>query len=126
MLPGSIDGAGAGSERWGRGVSFAVLATGAAARVDVAPPEAELRFCDYHIQYYHTTQQLRGLVGAYDSAVFPYTIIKTKDGYSFIAGFSDPNWEGLTNIMKNPELRAKFPTIFDRPVRIRTPWLKRR
>lgn len=88
--------------------------TGQGQMVDVAPPEAELRFCDYHLQYYHTTGQLRGLVGAYDSAVFPYTIIKTKDGYSFIAGFSDVNWEGLTNIMKNPELRQRFPTIFDR------------
>jgi crotonobetainyl-CoA:carnitine CoA-transferase CaiB-like acyl-CoA transferase len=89
-------------------------ATGQGQMVDVAPPEAELRFCDYHIQYYHTVQQIRGLVGAYDSAVFPYTIIKTKDGYSFIAGFSDVNWEGLTNIMKDPELRARFPSIFDR------------
>jgi crotonobetainyl-CoA:carnitine CoA-transferase CaiB-like acyl-CoA transferase len=88
--------------------------TGEGQMVDVAPPEAELRFADYHIQYYHTTGKLRGLVGAYDSAVFPYTIIKTKDGYSFIAGFSDVNWEGLTNIMKNPELRQRFPTIFDR------------
>ncbi len=82
--------------------------------VDVAPPEAEMAFADYHLLYYHTTGELRGLVGAYDSAVFPYTIIKTKDGYSFIAGFSDVNWEGLTNIMGNPELRERFPTIFDR------------
>lgn len=88
--------------------------TGQGQMVDVAPPEAELRFCDYHLQYYHTTGKLRGLVGAYDSAVFPYTIIKTKDGYSFIAGFSDVNWEGLTNIMKDPELRQRFPSIFDR------------
>jgi crotonobetainyl-CoA:carnitine CoA-transferase CaiB-like acyl-CoA transferase len=88
--------------------------TGQGQMVDVAPPEAELRFGDYHLQYYHCVQKLRGLVGAYDSAVFPYTIIKTKDGYSFIAGFSDVNWEGLTNIMKNLELRGRFPTIFDR------------
>ncbi len=105
----------------GAWAAFGILAalhhrvvTGEGQMVDVAPNEAELRFCDYHIQYYHATQKLRGLVGAYDSAVFPYTIIKTKDGYSFIAGFSDPNWEGLTNIMKNPELRQRFPTIFDR------------
>lgn len=88
--------------------------TGEGQMVDVAPPEAELRFCDYHIQYYHVTGKVRGLAGAYDSAVFPYTIIKTRDNYSFIAGFSDPNWEGLTNIMKNPELRQRFPSIFDR------------
>lgn len=88
--------------------------TGVGQMVDVAPPEAELRFADYHIQYYHALKELRGLIGAYDSAVFPYTIIKTKDGFSFIAGFSDVNWEGLTNIMKNPELRGRFPTIFDR------------
>jgi len=89
-------------------------ATGEGQMVDVAPGEGEMRFCDYHLLYYHTTGKLRGLVGAYDSAVFPYTIIKTKDGYSFIAGFADANWEGLTNIMKNPELKDKFPTIFDR------------
>ncbi len=89
-------------------------ATGEGQMVDVAPPEAEMRFCDYHIQYYHATKKVRGLAGAHDSAVFPYTIIKTKDGYNFIAGFSDPNWEGLTNIMQNPELRQRFPTIFDR------------
>jgi crotonobetainyl-CoA:carnitine CoA-transferase CaiB-like acyl-CoA transferase len=105
----------------GAWLAFGILAalhsreiTGEGQMVDVAPPEAELRFCDYHIQYYHAVQEVRGLVGAYDSAVFPYTIIKTKDGYSFIAGFSDPNWEGLTNIMKDPELRQRFPTIFDR------------
>lgn len=90
------------------------VVTGEGQMVDIAPPEAELRFADYHIQYFHTTGKLRGLVGAYDSAVFPYTIIKTKDGYSFIAGFSDVNWEGLTNIMGNPELRGRFPSIFDR------------
>ncbi len=88
--------------------------TGEGQMVDVAPPEGELRFCDYHVQYYHTTRQVRGLVGAYDSAVFPYTIIKTRDGFNFIAGFSDPNWEGLTNIMKAPEFRQRFPTIYDR------------
>jgi crotonobetainyl-CoA:carnitine CoA-transferase CaiB-like acyl-CoA transferase len=88
--------------------------TGVGQMVDVAPPEAEMRFCDYHIQYFHATGKVRGLVGPYDSAVFPYTIIKIKDGYSFIAGFSDINWEGVTNIMKAPELRERFPTIFDR------------
>jgi crotonobetainyl-CoA:carnitine CoA-transferase CaiB-like acyl-CoA transferase len=105
----------------GSWAAFGVLAalhyreqTGQGQMVDVAPPEALLRFCDYHIQYYHTVQQVRGLAGAYDSAVFPYTIIKTKDGFSFIAGFSDVNWEGLTNIMKNPELRERFPSIFHR------------
>lgn len=105
----------------GAWASFGILAalnyrnnTGEGQMVDVAPPEAELRFADYHIQYYHAFKELRGIIGAYDSAVFPYTIIKTKDGFSFIAGFSDVNWEGLTNIMKNPELRERFPTIFDR------------
>lgn len=88
--------------------------TGKGQMVDVAPPEAELGFSDYHVAYYHTTGKIRGLVGAYDSAVFPYTIVETKDSYSFIAGFSDVNWEGLTNIMEDPELRAKYPTIFDR------------
>jgi crotonobetainyl-CoA:carnitine CoA-transferase CaiB-like acyl-CoA transferase len=93
--------------------------------VDVAPGEAELRFCDYHLQYYHVTEKLRGLVGAYDSAVFPYTIVKTRDGHSFIAGFSDPNWEGLTNIMENPELRRRFPTIFDRLKKANQPLIHR-
>lgn len=88
--------------------------TGTGQMVDVAPPEAEMAFADYHLLYYHTTGKVRGRVGPYDSSVFPYTIVKTKDSYSFIAGFSDVNWEGLTNIMEDPELRGQFPTIFDR------------
>ena len=82
--------------------------------IDVAPPEAEAKYCDYHIQWYHQSGRLRGRVGAYDSAVFPYTFVRTKDGVCFISGFSDVNWAHLCNIMEKPDLKDKFPTIFDR------------
>jgi len=46
--------------------------TGEGQMVDVgAPPDAELRFCDYHVQYYHATGSIRGLVGAFDSFRVP-------------------------------------------------------
>ena len=82
--------------------------------IDMAPPEGEAKFCDYHIQWYHQAKRLRGRVGPYDSAVFPYTFVKTSDGVCFISGFSDVNWAHLCNIMNKPEVKDMFPTIFDR------------
>ena len=52
--------------------------------------------------------------GNYDYAVFPYTYVKCKDGYTFISGFSDPNWSALCDIMDRPDLRERFPSIRER------------
>jgi crotonobetainyl-CoA:carnitine CoA-transferase CaiB-like acyl-CoA transferase len=46
--------------------------------------------------------------------VFPYTYVRTKDGYTFLAGFSDINWHALTSVMENPDLKSKYPSIFER------------
>jgi len=82
--------------------------------IDVAPPEGLLKYCDYHIQWYHQSGKLRPRIGPYDSAVFPYTFVQTKDGTNFVSGFSDVNWAHLCNIMNKPEVKDQFPTIFDR------------
>jgi crotonobetainyl-CoA:carnitine CoA-transferase CaiB-like acyl-CoA transferase len=52
--------------------------------------------------------------GNYDYAVFPYTYVKCRDGFTFISGFSDPNWTALCEIMGRPDLRERFPGIRER------------
>jgi crotonobetainyl-CoA:carnitine CoA-transferase CaiB-like acyl-CoA transferase len=81
---------------------------------DVSPAEGEMRMTDYGLHWYHSHRQVWERTGAFNISVFPYTLIRTKDGYSFIAGFSDVNWTGLTNIMGRPELKERFPTVRDR------------
>jgi crotonobetainyl-CoA:carnitine CoA-transferase CaiB-like acyl-CoA transferase len=81
---------------------------------DVSPAEGEGRMTDYAVHWYHSHRQIWERTGAFNISVFPYTLIRTKDGYSFIAGFSDPNWTALTNLMGRPDLRARFPTPRDR------------
>ena len=66
------------------------------------------------LYWYHSHRQVWERTGAFNISVFPYTLIKTRDSYSFIAGFSDVNWTGLTNIMGRPELKDRFPTVRDR------------
>jgi crotonobetainyl-CoA:carnitine CoA-transferase CaiB-like acyl-CoA transferase len=52
--------------------------------------------------------------GNYDYAVFPYTYVKCKDGYTFISGFTDPNWTALCEVLNRPDLKGMFPTIKER------------
>ncbi|MBI2152240.1 MAG: CoA transferase [Candidatus Rokubacteria bacterium] len=99
---------------WG---AFAVLAaliwreaSGQGQFIDCSPAEAEMRFTDYDIHWYHANKRIRERLGALNVSVFPYTLIKTKDSYSFIAGFSDINWTGLTNIVGRPDLKERYPT----------------
>ncbi len=99
---------------WG---AFAVMAaviwrwaSGRGQFIDCAPAEGEMRFSDYDVHWYHASRRVRERVGALNVCVFPYTLIKAKDTYSFIAGFSDINWTGLTNIMGRPDLAERFPT----------------
>jgi len=97
--------------------SLAVLAalayrgrTGRGQFIDLAPGEAYMRFTDAAIHWYHAMQRVQERVGALHIQVFPYTLVKTKDSYAFIAGFSDVNWTGLTNIVGRPELKERFPS----------------
>ncbi len=103
---------------WG---AFAVMAavvwrgvSGRGQFVDCSPAEGEMRFTDYDVHWYHTHRRIRERVGALNTCVFPYTLIKTKDSYSFIAGFSDINWTGLTTIMGRPDLKERYPTTKER------------
>lgn len=69
-----------------------------------------MRFSDAAVHWYHAAQRVQERVGALHIQVFPYTLVKTTDSYAFVAGFSDVNWTGLTNIMGRPELKERFPS----------------
>ncbi len=88
--------------------------TGKGQLVDCSPPEGLLAISNYVMQYFHMAKQEMPRAGNYDYAVFPYTYVKCKDGYTFISGFTDPNWTALCEIMNRPELKAQFPTIKER------------
>ena len=103
---------------WG---AFAVMAaliwrmrSGRGQFIDLAPPECYMRFTDHILYWYHAARRVHERLGALNICVFPYTLIRTKDSYSFIAGFSDANWKGLTNIMERQDLRERYPTTKDR------------
>lgn len=90
---------------------FYRLRSGKGQYVDVSPAECLLRHSNYYLQYYHESGKLIPRFGPYDPAVFAYTIVKAKDEKSvFIAGYSDENWKGLTNLMRRPDLFEKYPT----------------
>jgi crotonobetainyl-CoA:carnitine CoA-transferase CaiB-like acyl-CoA transferase len=84
-----------------------------------------MRMTDYGVHWYHSHRQVWERTGAFNISVFPYTLVRTRDGYSFIAGFSDANWTGVTNIMGRPELKDRFPTIRDRTAADKQPAIHR-
>lgn len=88
--------------------------TGKGQFIDCSPPEGLLAMSNYLLQYFHWTGQEMVRAGNYDYAVFPYTYVKSKDGYVFMSGFTDPNWTALCEIMNRPDLRERFPTIKER------------
>ncbi len=82
--------------------------------IDCSPPEGLFSIANYLFQYYHMTGKKMIRAGNYDYAVFPYSYFKCKDGYTFISGFTDPNWAALCEIMNRPDLQQRFPTIKER------------
>ncbi len=88
--------------------------TGKGQVVDVAPPEGLLSISNYVMQYFHMSGNEMPRAGNFDYAVFPYTYVKCKDGYTFMSGFTDPNWAALCEIMNRPDLQSRFPTIKER------------
>lgn len=101
--------------------AFGVLAalryrglSGEGQMVDCSPAEALLRTCGYEIPYFHGFGAVRERIGNRDVAAFPYTYVKTKDGYTFISGFTDANWAALCTIIERPDLAERFPTIRER------------
>lgn len=99
---------------WGAFAVMAALAwrwrSGRGQFIDLVPAECQLRFADHLLHWYHAARRIHERVGALNICVFPYTLIKTKDSYSFIAGFSDINWTGLTNIVGRADLKERYPT----------------
>src|SRR5512134_2095936 len=88
--------------------------TGKGQFIDVSPPEGLMAISNYVMQYFHMSGEQMPRAGNYDYAVFPYTYVKCKDGFTFISGFSDPNWSALCDIMNRPDLRERFPSIKER------------
>jgi crotonobetainyl-CoA:carnitine CoA-transferase CaiB-like acyl-CoA transferase len=88
--------------------------TGKGQFIDCAPSEGLLAISNYVMQYFHMSGQMMPRAGNYDYAVFPYTYVACKDGYTFISGFTDPNWTALCEIMDRPDLKTQFPTIKER------------
>lgn len=82
--------------------------------IDVCPSEALLRHANYNVQFYHEARDAVPRAGPYDPAVFPYTVVRAKDTYVFIAGYTDSNWKALTSIMNRPDLFEKYPTPRER------------
>ncbi len=79
--------------------------TGEGQLVDVSPPESLMRFLEDMVLYYEKAGVIRERVGVVDNAVSLYNFVRCKDGYQMIAGFSDVNFAGVTNIMGRPELQ---------------------
>ena len=99
------------------GIQMALLhkrRTGKGQFIDVSPPEGLMAISNYVMQYFHMSGNQMPRAGNYDYAVFPYTYVKCRDGFTFISGFSDPNWSALCDIMNRPDLLEKFPTIKER------------
>jgi crotonobetainyl-CoA:carnitine CoA-transferase CaiB-like acyl-CoA transferase len=93
---------------WG---AFGILAalhfraeTGKGQFIDVSGAEGLMKFADYNITWMHTAGQARQRVGNFDPAVFPYTYIRCRDGYTFMAAYNDEAFESLMGIIGRPEL----------------------
>ncbi len=107
----------------GAWASFAVLAalhhrheTGHGQMVDVTPAEGLMRYLEYTLLWYHVDGRIRERIGYYDLAVFPYTFVRVKDGWAFIAAYTDSNFQALCRIIERPELARedRFCTVWAR------------
>jgi crotonobetainyl-CoA:carnitine CoA-transferase CaiB-like acyl-CoA transferase len=82
--------------------------TGRGQFVDVSGAECLMKFIDYNISWYHMDGKVKERLGSYDPSVFPYTFIKCKDAYTFMAAYNDEAFQTLMEIIGRPEL-AKDP-----------------
>jgi crotonobetainyl-CoA:carnitine CoA-transferase CaiB-like acyl-CoA transferase len=84
--------------------------------IDVSGAEALMRYLEYTVLLYHGSREVRERLGGMDIAVSVYTFIPVKDGWAFIAGYTDPNFGAICRIMGRPELArdARFRTTLDR------------
>ncbi len=88
--------------------------TGKGQMIDLSPAEAYGRMINYNLTYYQVYGENVERVGNLDAGVFCYTYFKCKDGYCFLSGFADPNWALLCEIIERPDLKEKYPTVFER------------
>ena len=72
--------------------------------IDISGAEAIMRYLEYTVLLYHTSGQVRPRTGLYELAVFPYTFVPVKDGFAYIAAYTDQNFQALCRIMGRPEL----------------------
>ena len=101
------------------GVMTALLfrdSSGEGQLVDVSPPEGLARFLDFNLTWYHAAGRVRERIGSLDATVFPYTFVRCKDGYAFLAAFSDASFARLAHIMGRPQLAVdpRFDTVAKR------------
>ena len=93
---------------------FVKRKTGKGQFIDCAPSEGLISMANYLLEYFHMSGDMMPRAGNYDYAVFPYSYFKCKDGYTFLSGFTDPNWAALCEIMDRPDLQERFPTTKER------------
>ncbi len=79
-------------------------ATGEGQMVDLSGAEALMRFMGLGLFRYEVARVIREREGLGESAVYPYTFVRVKDGWAFIAGYTDPNFGAICRIMGRPEL----------------------
>ncbi|MFQ5828093.1 MAG: CaiB/BaiF CoA transferase family protein [Candidatus Methylomirabilia bacterium] len=100
---------------WGAfGILVAVHArsqTGAGQFVDVSPAEALMRSADISAAWWELDGMLRSRVGNYDTAIFPYTYARCRDGYLLLAAVMEPAWQALCRLMNRPDLIEQYPSV---------------
>jgi crotonobetainyl-CoA:carnitine CoA-transferase CaiB-like acyl-CoA transferase len=84
--------------------------------IDVSGAEALMRYLEYTLLLYHTHREVRQRMGIFDLAVSVYTFVPVRDGWAFIAGYTDPNFGAICRVMGRPELAQdpRFRTTLDR------------
>jgi crotonobetainyl-CoA:carnitine CoA-transferase CaiB-like acyl-CoA transferase len=78
--------------------------TGKGQFVDVSGAECIMKFIDYNISWFHMDGKVKERLGSYDPSVFPYTFIRCKEGYTFMAAYNDEAFQTLMEIIGRPEL----------------------
>jgi crotonobetainyl-CoA:carnitine CoA-transferase CaiB-like acyl-CoA transferase len=78
--------------------------TGKGQLVDVSGAECIMKFIDYNLSWFHMDGKVKSRLGNYDVAVFPYTFIRCKEGYTFLAAYNDEAFQTLMEIIERPEM----------------------
>ncbi len=90
------------------------MATGQGQFVDLSPAEALMRSADYSVGLLKLAGRVRERMGNLDAGAYPYGYVRCKDGYCFLSGFVDINWQALCTIIERPDLKEQYPTVPER------------